>query len=214
MHPRGRPNSNFQELTGNGGGAAAPSATPKMSVPTLAVTPANIRAAGRWLSLGGVVVYPTDTTYALGGRYDVRAVARRVLQIKGRRDRKFTLVAASLRQVRRHFRLPPASLALARRHWPGPLSLVVSSRFAVRVPAHAVARRLAQLAGAPLIASSANRTGGNAPYRCSAVRSQFCGVLPDLLLDGGTLPKRRPSTIVRVDGKGRIEIVRPGAVSV
>lgn len=175
---------------------------------------AALARAGRVLRRGGVIVYPTDTAYALGGRYDVGAVTRRVLDIKGRRDRKFTLVAASLAQVRRHFRLPPAALALARRSWPGPLSIVVSRRLAVRVPAYAVARRLAQLAGAPLIASSANRTGGRTPYRFSAVYGQFIGAQPDLLLDGGTLPKRKPSTIVRVDGRGRVEVVRQGAALV
>ncbi|TSC76139.1 MAG: tRNA threonylcarbamoyladenosine biosynthesis protein [Parcubacteria group bacterium Gr01-1014_31] len=174
--------------------------------------PSELRDIGRTLRRGGVIVFPTDTAYAVGGRYDRSAVTRRVLEIKGRSDRRFTLVAASLAQVQRHFWLRPAALALARRFWPGPLSIVVSRRFAVRVPAHSLARQLAQRAGAPLIASSANRTGGRTPYRFSAVCSQLREIPPDLLLNGGTLPKRKPSTVVRVDGRGALKIIRAGSV--
>lgn len=174
---------------------------------------ATLRLAAAILRHGGVVVYPTDTAYALGGMYSSRSVTRRILAIKGRRDPKFTLVAASLRQVQRHFPLPPAALALARQYWPGPLSLVVSRRYAVRVPADAVARRLAALAGSPLIATSANRSGRATPYTAAAVRRQFVrGPQLDLLLDAGRLPKRKTSTVVAVDGRGQVRVLRPGAV--
>ncbi len=87
--------------------------------------PRVLRQAAAILRRGGVVVYPTDTAYALGGRFNVRAVVKRVMAIKGRRDPKFTLVAASLSQVRRYFALNPSAKALASKHWPGPLSLVL-----------------------------------------------------------------------------------------
>lgn len=176
-------------------------------------SPAVLRQAAAILRRGGVVAYPTDTAYAIGGRFDRRAVARRVMAIKGRRDHKFTLVAASLRQAQRHFRLATAARRLIRRHWPGPLSLVVSKRYAVRVPADAVARRLATLAGVPLIATSANRTGRATPYTAAAVRRQFAHLpQPDLVLDAGRLPKRKPSTVVAVDGRGRVRVLRAGMV--
>ncbi|MDD5110336.1 MAG: Sua5/YciO/YrdC/YwlC family protein, partial [Patescibacteria group bacterium] len=67
-------------------------------------SPSGSRTVGLLLRRGGVVVYPTDTAYALGGRFDRARVVRRVLKMKGpgRRDnRKFTLVASSLAQVQR-----------------------------------------------------------------------------------------------------------------
>lgn len=177
-------------------------------------SPQQLRQVGALLRRGGVVVYPTDTAYALGGVYNRRAVVRRALYIKGRRDPKFTLVAASLAQAERFFHLSPAARKLAARHWPGPLSIVVSRRFAVRVPRHSVARHLARLAGAPLIATSANRSGGRTPYTQASVMRQFGGRhQPDAILDAGRLPQRKPSTIVAVDGRGRITLIRKGAVS-
>lgn len=172
---------------------------------------AVLRQAAASLRRGGVVVYPTDTAYALGGIFNRASVARRVLAIKGRRDPKFTLIASSLAQVERSFRLSSAARAIARRFWPGPLSLVVSPKFAVRVPANRVARELARLAGAPLIATSANRSGGGTPYTAGAAARQLRGGRrqPDLMLNAGRLPKRKPSTIVRVDGRGGWRVIRP-----
>lgn len=186
-------------------------------------TPRALRRTAAVLRRSGVIVYPTDTAYALGGRYDSPSVIRRVLAIKGRQDRKFTLVAASLAQVARHFRLPTAARRLALRYWPGPLSIAVSSRFAVRVPASRVARTLARLAGAPLIATSANRAGGQTPYTVREVTRQLGSPLlrhpmtyiqPDLVIDAGRLPKTKPSTIIRVDGRGKVVVVRPGPINV
>lgn len=167
----------------------------------------------RLLRRGGVIVYPTDTAYALGGKFNSSRATGRVLAIKSRSDRKFTLIASSLAQVEKFFPLMAAQRRLARRHWPGPLSLVVSRRFAVRVPKHPLARQLARLAGAPLIATSANRSGGPTPYTVRSALRQL-GEPPDVVLDAGRLPKRKPSTIIKVDGRGRITVVRAGAVVV
>lgn len=176
---------------------------------------AVLRSVADVLRRGGIIVYPTDTAYAIGGCFNRAVVRRRVLAIKGRRDRKFTLVAASLAQVLRHFRLHPTARHVARRYWPGPLSIVVSPRFAVRVPNSAVARTLARLAGAPLIATSANRSGGQTPYTVAAVRRQLTlGRQPAMMVDAGRLPQRKPSTIVRVDGRGQVRVIRAGGVKV
>lgn len=181
-------------------------------------SPAFVRSVRIVLRRGGVVVYPTDTAYALGGRFDRARVFRRVLRMKGsarRGNAKFTLVAASLAQVERHFRLSPAARHLARKFWPGPLSIAVNKKYAVRVPDCGVARALARYAGAPLIATSANRSGGKTPYSVAAVRQELRGAAqPDLIVDAGRLPKRKPSTIVKVDGRGRMVVLRQGTVRV
>ena len=156
---------------------------------------AGIAQAVRVLRSGGVIVYPTDTAYGLGGVFDSPAVIRKILSIKNRTDKKFTLVAASQRQVERSFRLNPLQKKLARQYWPGPLSLVVSPRFAVRVPAHSVARLLCRRVGRPLIASSANRSGQRSPYWVPAVVTGFSNKKnqPELIIDAGRLPRRKAS---------------------
>lgn len=173
-----------------------------------------LQRARKILHQGGVIVYPTDTAYALGGVFNRPIVTKKIRKIKRRRDSKFTVIATSLAQAKRYFRLPPLARKLARQYWPGPVSIIVNPKLAVRVPDSYVARTLARLAGAPLIATSANRSGGSTPYTVRSVLRQLRGPLyPDLILDGGRLPKRKPSTIVKVDGRGKLRIVRSGAAS-
>lgn len=179
---------------------------------------ATIYRAEKILRAGGVIVYPTDTAYAVGGVFNRPAVIRRVIEIKGPRRRgnkKFTLVASSLAQVERYFNLPRAARQIAQQHWPGPCSIVVSKSFAVRVPASPMARTLARRAGAPLVATSANRSGGRTPYSVRAALRQLRGrIQPDFVVDVGRLPKRKTSTIVRVDEHGTLTVVRNGAVRI
>ena len=99
---------------------------------------------------GGLLIYPTDTLYALGGLALKAGVGRKVREAKGREEGKpLPLVASGLEQVRSVCSSwPEAAARLAARFWPGPLSLVLAARaevprevtagtatVAVRVPA-------------------------------------------------------------------------------
>ena len=174
----------------------------------------GVAVAIKVLRAGGVVVYPTDTAYALGGIFNSPKVITKVLKIKKRSDRKFTLVAASLYQVEKFFKLNQPEKKLARKFWPGPLSIAVSAQFAVRVPKDKIARELARGAGRPLIATSANLTGGQTYYDSEKIIKQFIDkkFQPDLVVNAGKLSHKKTSTIVKVSGS-KIEIVRSGAVS-
>ncbi|MFA6410561.1 MAG: L-threonylcarbamoyladenylate synthase [Candidatus Buchananbacteria bacterium] len=176
---------------------------------------AGINQAIAILKKGGVVVYPTDTAYALGGIYKSKKVGNKILKIKNRTDKKFTLVAASLAQVNKYFKLNACQQALAKKYWPGSLSLVVSARFAVRVPKNYLAQILAKKSGQPLIATSANISGRVTIYDSQKVIKEFLGkkYQPDLILANGCLPKRKTSTIVQVFPK-EIKIIRQGAVKI
>jgi len=173
----------------------------------------NLSSAVTVLKNNGVITYPTDTAYALGGIFNSQKVKNRILKIKGRKDDKFTLIASDAAQVSQYFRLPPRGKALAKKYWPGPLSLVVSPRFAVRVPANTLARTLARRVGCPLIATSANLTGGRTLYSGLAVMKEFQNRKnqPDLILDAGRLKKIKTSTIVQVK-KGKVAVLRSGAL--
>jgi len=181
----------------------------------LPITLENIAEAGAVLKNGGVVVYPTDTAYALGGRWDLPTVRERILTIKQRQDDKFTLICVNRAQVEKFFPLDRTTQQLARRYWPGPLSIVVSNTAAVRVPDNEIARQLAALAGAPLIATSANISGQATLYNAATVALKFSHVIeqPDIILDAGRLPVVPPSTIIRVNS-GQITVIRSGPVTV
>lgn len=185
--------------------------------------------AARAFRDGGVVAMPTETAYGLAADPADAAAVRRVFRIKGRPARKpLPFIAASTAAVRRTFILEGRALALARKHWPGPLTLVLPFRpgarlpaaaaetsGAVRVPRSAWARALAKAAGGLVTSTSANVSGEAPIYDARKVVASFRGRrhAPDLVLDAGKLPVRKPSTIVRVK-KGKIEVLREGPIKV
>jgi len=175
----------------------------------------DINSAVAILKRGGVVVYPTDTAYALGGIFNSRKVTAKILKIKRRKDDKFTLIAADIAQVKKFFKLNILQEKLAKKYWPGPFSLVISKRFAVRVPANAVARRLAKGAGRPLIATSANISGGRTLYDDRAIIKEFKDKKnqPDMILTAGKLKKIKTSTIVKVS-RGKLMVLREGSIKI
>ncbi len=165
---------------------------------------------------GGVVLYPTETYYALGADPRSPAGAALVFRIKGRpADRPLPWIAASREQVEQVCRLPPAARTLAERYWPGPLTLVLPGRgrkraiAAVRVSSHPLARALAEALGHPVIATSANPSG--APPATTAIEAsrRLTGPGGEALriLDGGATPGGAPSVIVKAS-RGKLETLR------
>ncbi len=184
---------------------------------------ASILAAARGcLEAGQLLLYPTDTLYAIGCRAADGAAAAQVRRAKGRDDAKpFPLIAGTLDQARSLAATwPEDAERLAARFWPGPLTLVLplgaplpaavtagESSVAVRVPAAAFARALCDGAG-PLVATSANQSGDPGP-RLFAQARDAVGAAAYLLVDAGTLPGT-PSTIVDVTGVPRL--LRAGVI--
>lgn len=164
----------------------------------------------------GIFVYPTDTAYALGCVYTDQTAVRKIMQIKGRKDTKFTLIASSLHQVEQHFTLSTAQRRLAKKYWPGPLSIVVSKKYAVRVPKQPIARALAKKLGAPLLATSLNISGRPTIYDLHNVETILGLSLQKnnvSIIDIGKLPKTPPSTIVECVGE-KIIIQRAGPIKI
>jgi L-threonylcarbamoyladenylate synthase len=165
---------------------------------------------------GGIVVFPTETVYGLAVRADDAGARARLRRLKGRPDGKpFQLIVSGVRRAKALCDTFPAEAGkLARAFWPGPLTLVLKSRgrrwIGVRLPDHPVARRLAELCGGAMIATSANRSG-RPPARTAneALRGLARGVA--LALDGGPAALGRASTVVKCDGS-RVIILREGAV--
>jgi len=183
--------------------------------------------AARVLAEGGVIAFPTDTLYGLAADPRSDEAVRRIFRVKGRPpDSALPLIAASAAQAEAFANAwPPLARQLAERFWPGPLSLVVGASdrlgtevlaggatVAVRVPAHAVAVGLARHLGAPVTATSANRSG-QAP---AVTADEVLWALADavdvaLVLDAGACRGGAPSTLVDVTG-AEPRLVRAGAV--
>jgi len=176
---------------------------------------AGISEAIKILKGGGVVVYPTDTAYGLGGIFNKKKVVSRVLKIKNRTNKKFTVICSDLLQAKKFFKLKPSEMILAKRYWPGPLSIAVSFQFAIRVPKNKVARELAQKVGQPLIATSANLSGKKDQYLALAVFKEFKNKKhqPDLIVNAGRLKTVKPSTLVKIV-KNKVVVLRQGPVKI
>lgn len=193
------------------------------------IPPEREEAVKRCFEDGGVAVFPTETFYGLGGDPRKPGLVARVAALKGRsRGQALPLLAADgeVAAAAVHFLDEEDERQwrrLADALWPGPLTLVAKASpglapgvpagdgsVGVRVPGLALARHLAQLCGGLLVATSANRSGGTAQVTAEAAVAGLTGSI-DLLVDGGTTPGGRPSTVLRVGG-GRPRLLREGAV--
>jgi L-threonylcarbamoyladenylate synthase len=185
----------------------------------------EVAAAVAWLRGGGIVAFPTDTLYGLTADPSSADAMAALFDLKGRAAGvAVPFIAASSAQV---FAWAPAASAatrrLAARFWPGPLSRVMAAppsivaaaraadgTVAVRVPAHDVARALADAWGAPLPATSANRSG-EPPAASAAQLGVIARDARVRVIDAGPSPGGAPSTIV--DARhAAIVLVRAGAV--
>ena len=183
-----------------------------------------IARAATVLRKGGVVAFPTDTFYGLAADPRSDAPVSRIYEIKGRPPASaMPLIAASREQAGQAAIVDAISDRLAAAFWPGPLTLVVpalpglaapvlggGTTVAIRVPAHEIARALAQELGFPITATSANRSGQ--PPAVTAAELGSAGLDDvDLLLDAGPCRGGLPSTMVEAQGDG-VRLVRAGAV--
>jgi L-threonylcarbamoyladenylate synthase len=185
------------------------------------------RTAIRLLQQGELVIYPTETFYALGCLATVHAAVERIFTLKGRPgDKPLPLIVSDWEMCGRFLRMRPAEEELARKFWPGPLSIVVEvdpsvsplardrhGRSAVRMTPHIVAAALCRGAGAPLVSSSANRSG-HPPVSAPADLDVQLLRTGTLVVDSHPWPAGGlPSTLVRVVAPKAVRMLRVGAVS-
>jgi len=186
----------------------------------------KLNQAAKALREGALVAFPTETVYGLGGDARRADVSRRIYEAKGRpSDNPLIVHIASMEELTPLVKTVPESCKkLAEAYWPGPMTLVMekSDRIpkettggldtvAVRMPVHPVANALIRLAGVPVAAPSANRSG-----RPSTTTAQHCiedlDGRVDVIVDGGPCDIGVESTIVDLTEKEPV-LLRPGAVT-
>jgi len=177
---------------------------------------------------GGLVAFPTETVYGLGADARDTAAVERIFAAKGRpSDNPLIVHVATIADAEAiASRVGAVERRLMERFWPGPLTIVLPVRpgavsprvtagldtVAVRLPAHDVARELIALAGVPVAAPSANRSGRPSPTRADHVREDLNGRI-DGIVDGGDADVGLESTVVMVEPDGAVRVLRPGGVS-
>ena len=194
------------------------------------VTKKEIRGAVECLKNGGVVVFPTETSYGLAADAKNSEAVKRVFAIKGREAKKTPpLITASRAMTEKTIEMGPVLRKLAKKYWPGPFTVVAPVRkeaglakevirsedrsAAVRVSSHPVACALARGLGRAIVATSANLAGAVSCYSIKAFKKQLGpqSIQPDVWLDAGVLPRRNPSALV-AEKDGKISILRQGSI--
>lgn len=190
-------------------------------------TAVSIMAAATLLKNGGLVAFPTETVYGLGGdATNERAVAA-IFEAKGRPQFN-PLISHVLdaEEARRFVRWNDTAERLAAKFWPGALTLVLPrcegstiallataglDTVAIRAPSHPVAQALIRAAGRPIAGPSANRSGAVSPTRAEHVAESLGERVP-MIIDGGPCLVGVESTVLDLSGDAPV-LLRPGGVS-
>lgn len=190
-------------------------------------TPQALVRAVALLREGNLVAFPTETVYGLGADALNPEAVSKVFAAKGRpADHPLIVHLPDLTHLETWAAdAPELAYQLADAFWPGPLTLVLKRSLLVpdlitggqdtvglRVPSHLVALDLLHAFGGGIAAPSANRFGRLSPTRAEHVVEELSDRV-DLVLDGGACEVGLESTIINLS-TGRVQILRPGGVSV
>ncbi|MGY5874952.1 MAG: L-threonylcarbamoyladenylate synthase [Candidatus Thorarchaeota archaeon] len=179
------------------------------------------------IQAGGLVVYPTDTSYGLACDPLLPDALERLFDVKHRdRNLGIPLLFSDLTQCETYHEFGSLERVIVRLFWPGGLTLVVFPKesvpkhitagrasLAIRVPKHPIPRGIAKTLGGSIAGTSANISGGQTPFDVSIAADQL-GDTVDLYIDGGPSQSTLNSTIVGVEEDGCIKVYREGQVSI
>ena len=183
------------------------------------------RRAGEIIRAGGLVAFPTETVYGLGGNGLNAASSAKIYAAKGRpSDNPLILHIADIAELAPLAKeIPAATKRLADAFWPGPMTLIFRKSslvpdettggldtVAVRMPSHPAAQAFIRAAGVPIAAPSANLSGRPSTTSAAHVREDLHGRI-DMILDAGPSDIGLESTIIDLTGDVPV-ILRPGFI--
>lgn len=186
----------------------------------------GLTRAAQILRDGGLVAFPTETVYGLGGDATNDLAVAGIFDAKGRpRFNPLIVHCADLDMAERFAQFDATARQLAAAFWPGPLTLVLPLKpstglsplvtadldsVAIRIPAHPVAKALLQTFGGPLAAPSANPSGKVSPTRADHVAAGLKRRI-NAILDGGPCAVGVESTILGLTETPTL--LRPGGIA-
>jgi tRNA threonylcarbamoyl adenosine modification protein (Sua5/YciO/YrdC/YwlC family) len=174
------------------------------------------------LKQGGVVIYPTDTTYGLGCDIFNPKGIKKIYQIKQRDARKpFSFICSDLAEVSNYAEVSNFAFRILKRHLPGPYTFILEASkvvpdalttrqktVGIRIPDNAISRLIVQELGHPLVTTSANISGENV-IQDPEMLDERMERMVDMVVDGGVSMGTESSVISLIDD--RIEVLREGS---
>ena len=185
--------------------------------------PRLVKRAAEILAGGGVIAYPTDSTYALACQVGDKTAVERICRIRRlERDHLFTLVCHDLSHLATYARVDNTSFRFIRHHIPGPYTFLLRATreaprrlvhprrrtIGLRVPESAIVRALIETHQGPLISTSLVLPGDEAPLtNADSIRERLERDV-DAIIDGGHCGVV-PTTVVDLT-TGEVNVVREG----
>lgn len=174
------------------------------------------------LQKGGVIAYPTDTTYGIGCSIFSKKGLEKIYQVKQRDKRKpFSFICSDLSEVSRYARLTNQAFRIMKRYLPGPYTFVLEASrevpdllitrqktVGIRIPDNLICLALVKGVGVPIVTTSANLSGEEPVGDPDEIHRQFGHAL-ELVVDGGLLTTD-VSSVISLTGNYP-ELLRKGA---
>lgn len=165
------------------------------------------------LEKGGVIIYPTDTLYGIGGNALDKRVISKIFEIKERPAVKpLSVIVRNIIWAKELAHINRTQLGMLEKTWPGKVTAVLLKKeivpdlltggyrtVGIRILSHSLIDRLLKIFGYPLVSTSANLSGQEPTQDINEIVEIFSRKLarqPDLVLDVGILPKSAPSAIL------------------
>ena len=163
------------------------------------------------LRQGGTIVYPTDTVYGLGCNATDEFAVRHIYDIKQRATKPLPILARNMDWVEELVYLNDSQRKLAAKFWPGKFTLILPKRdiipaivttglpsVGIRIADYVFTNKLLGAFGYPIVATSANLSGGEATGDINKIIKEFARLprRPDLIIDAGVLPVSNPSVLI------------------
>lgn len=178
------------------------------------------------LEKGGVVIFPTETVYALACRADDKVAVERIYKIKNRTPEKvFAVLAPSVEFVEKHADIEQKAKSLISKFSPGAVTYVVpvkegggiseyvirGGKTGFRIPNHSAALEILNKCNFPVIATSVNKSGQKSAGSVSEVSSELLSEI-DLVMDGEK-SAGISSTVISFNENNDLELLREGGVN-
>lgn len=183
--------------------------------------------AAKILNDGGLVAFPTETVYGLGGNALDKNASKKIYQAKGRpSDNPLIIHIAKYSDIEKiATNIPKSAYTLIDKFWPGPLTIILNKNkivpdettggldtVAIRMPDNKIARRMIEISNVFVAAPSANTSGRPSPTKAEHVIDDMMGKI-DMIIDGGNSTLGLESTIIDFTGEVPT-VLRPGFITV
>lgn len=186
----------------------------------------KLQAAGEILKRGGLVAFPTETVYGLGGDALNPTSSQKIYAAKGRpSDNPLIVHIYRFEDIEKiTSKVPEEAKKIADAFWPGPLTMILPKSdavprettggldtVAIRMPSHPAAQKLIKYSGGYIAAPSANTSGKPSPTVAKYVVEDMMGRI-DAIIDGGEVGIGLESTIIDLTVTPP-QILRPGYIT-